>query len=869
MSGSDLLRQAKALFDELIDLDAAGRQHFLAARTNHSAELRQLVEELLASHDQLASATVRSAVEHLEPALAEQNELEAGTHVGSWRVEGLIGHGGMGHVYRVTRRDETVRQTAALKLIRRELVDDRMRERFRQERQIVADLDHPNIARLIDAGDYADSPFYVMEWVRGEPINDYCDRQRLTVKQRLTLFRQVLGAIDYAHRRLIIHRDLKPANILVDGDGVPKVVDFGIATPVNPTGMLAQSEQMALSPHNAAPEQFEPGTITTAADVYGLGSVLYELLCGCKPLHFSGRTLAEFARTVHEQVPLPPSRNFENRLVHDVKGARQLADQRNSNVRALLRALNRDLDCVCLHALSKRAENRYASAAEFGEDIDSYLQHRPLRARHAGWASRFGKLVARNRLATLLAMVAATATVSLIIGLWSYSVRLATERDLAESERQRAEQVTEFLVDTFRSADPTETLGETLTAREVLERGAIRLQSELEEQPELQTRLSNTIVDVLLTLGLFDQAQALYQNSDAASSGATYDLTREQLHARLLQAQAEYEEAREVIESAIARSESPLQRADSLTIYGETLGSLDQRDRALNAHKEALSLRRAALGDDDPLTLSSALEVAEAEAALGETETALAQVEAVIPALQSAGPGLLPELASTYKMAGYLERRLGNNQQALDHVQAALTLYRQIYGADHLVVATTLNSLANIQRRMQDYQAAIDNYEQALTIYRKYHGSDHPRVAMTEYNTGIVLHRYLERPEDARAHIESAIDTGVRHWGDEHTNVNLFRLSLGTLLNDLGEFGAAERTLLSAVNAFETINAPRGLNVAMARAELALTLARRDEVDRARELLNDALPVLIERFGEDDIDVQRARETLALLESAR
>ncbi|HET9480691.1 MAG TPA: serine/threonine-protein kinase, partial [Candidatus Polarisedimenticolia bacterium] len=418
----DRFRLLEEIFARAAGLRPAERAAYLDASCRGDAELRRRVQSLL---DQDRDSAVRIAAgigQAAALAAAEDGGLDEGTRIGAWRIEREIGRGGMGTVYLASRADEQFQRTIALKLVRGAVTPETLR-RFLDERRILASLDHPNIARLLDGGATPDGlPYFVMEHVEGLPIDRFCDERTLAVKDRLRLFLQVCDAVQYAHARLVVHRDLKPGNVLVSRDAAVKLLDFGIAKLLAPDPASGEPLQTGVSalrmtPEYASPEQVRGATVTTAADVYSLGVMLYELLSGRRPHEVTGMTPAAIERTLSEDEPIRPSAA--------APGPRDA------------KALTGDLDSIVMKALRKEPEQRYGSVEQLAEDIRRHLDGLPVRARRGTWRYRGLKFVRRNRwalagAALLLAVVLGSAGALIV-----QSRRIATERDRAiAAERQ-------------------------------------------------------------------------------------------------------------------------------------------------------------------------------------------------------------------------------------------------------------------------------------------------------------------------------------------------------------------------------------------------------------------------------------------------
>jgi serine/threonine protein kinase/tetratricopeptide (TPR) repeat protein len=434
---ADQWRRVKGLLEEVIALDAAERRPYLARACGDDPALKRELESLLASHEQAGTGFLNTPVADLSAA-APPVATRAGRRIGVYQIVEEIGHGGMGEVYRAVRADGQYTKEVAIKIVRGGFDSALVIEHFRNERQILASLDHPNIALLLDGGTTEDGvPYLVMELIEGARIDLYCDDHGLSISERLQLFRRVCAAVQYAHQRLVIHRDLKPSNILVTKDGVPKLLDFGIAKLLDPAASAETTIARPMTPDYASPEQIRGEPITTASDVYSLGVVLYQLLTGRSPYPGETRSPHELARAVCETEPGRPSTSFLKPLVPSGELAEPATPQQISGVREgspakLRRRLAGDLDNIVLMALRKEPQRRYASVEQFAEDIRRHLEALPVVATKGSWGYRVGKFVRRHRIA-----VAATAAV--LLALFGGIAATVREAEIARAERARAE----------------------------------------------------------------------------------------------------------------------------------------------------------------------------------------------------------------------------------------------------------------------------------------------------------------------------------------------------------------------------------------------------------------------------------------------
>ena len=608
-------KRVKSVFDEVLELPPDERAAFLKGSEGFEAcgedpEIRSEVESLLSFEEQRASLLDTPVAEVLAELLPGTSA--HGKKFGPYRVEREIGRGGMAVVYAAIRDDDQYRKQVAIKLIKRGMDTDAIIARFRRERQILADLEHPNIARLLDGGMSEDGlPYLVMEFIEGVPIDVFCERQRLSVDQRLELFRTICGAVRYAHQNLVVHRDLKPSNILVDATGDPKLLDFGIAKLLDErsssqTALKTVVGLRPMTPEYASPEQAQGLPASTASDVYALGVLLYRLLTGERPYRFENPTPREIERVICEQEPRRPSlavaEKFSNR---QAEASPRPEDSRHR--RRLRRRLVGDLDNIVLKALHKSPARRYGSVEQFSEDLRRHLVGQPVTAHQDTLAYRAGKFLARHRWGVA---AAALILVSLVVGIvaTTHQARQArAQKAEAEAERASAEWAVTFLVDLFDSSRPGEARGETLTARRLLDRGADRLKGG-SESPAQQARLRDGIGFAYFHLGVLDSAalhleEALDLRSQIYGEDALETAVSLDHVGQLRQAQGELEEADELLSRALQLRQELLGEehelvAESAHNLALLLNARQRFDRAEELMRHALDLQQRLLGPE-------------------------------------------------------------------------------------------------------------------------------------------------------------------------------------------------------------------------------------------------------------------------------
>ncbi|MEO6687647.1 MAG: serine/threonine-protein kinase, partial [Dokdonella sp.] len=477
---------ARALFEAALELPPAERAGLLDAASASDpridAHVRDEVRAMLAADE--ATAGHETELSGAAPDLLAQLDAQSsadergafvGVRVGPWQLVRELGHGGMGAVYLGERIDGDFEQRAAIKLVRTGWDAGELQRRFRSERRILASLDHPNIARLIDGGETIDGkPYLAMEFVDGKPLCAYCDAQRLPLTERLRLFVSICAAVAHAHRSLIVHRDLKPSNILVNTDGDVKLLDFGIARLLAPGTHATGSALRMFTPEYAAPEQVRGDAVTTSVDVYALGLMLYELLTGRRPYGQTASTPAAYERAILTDEPARPSQLAQARDAQSIA----LAQARVLEPGQLCANLRGDLDAIVLKALRKEPEQRYASVEALADDVQRYLQHQPVSARRGNWRYRAGRFLQRHWLAAALAALALAGILSgLALALWQAD-KARHQEVLAQNEANKARAVAQFMTSVFKAANPGSNDGSNPRASELLEQAVARLDTQ-------------------------------------------------------------------------------------------------------------------------------------------------------------------------------------------------------------------------------------------------------------------------------------------------------------------------------------------------------------------------------------------------------
>ncbi|HEY6986725.1 MAG TPA: serine/threonine-protein kinase [Rhodanobacteraceae bacterium] len=789
-------RRAFDVFERSLGCAANERAGFLDRECADDAELRREVERLLAA-DEAADAFLE------RPFGAAANR--SGEQFGPWRIVREIGHGGMGTVYLAERSDALYDKKVALKLLRFDAGD--LRARFANERRILATLEHPNIARLLDAGiDAGGVPYVAMEYVEGESITKWCDVHELDVAKRIALFLKVLDAVQSAHGKLVVHRDLKPANILVDASGEPKLLDFGIAKLLDAELRgLTQTGFAPLTPEYASPEQVRGEPIGTASDIYALGVLAYELCAGERPYRIASTAPREIERVVCETDPVQPS------------------TVARTNARA---KLDHDLDHVILRAMAKSPADRYASCAQFADDLRRFLAGQPVLARHAGWRYRAGKFVRRHR----ASVAAATLIAAMLVASTFVALRQAY---IARAERDKAERISTFLQDMLAAADPNER-GRNVTVAEVLDTAAGTLEQTLHDEPDVVASLRLTLSDTYLGLGLLDSALAQARAAvalvdgqghvDADTRGRAYEALAEALHAR-----SDDVEARRWAERTAALTDP-----SAIAWVGQAENMLGIIDRHEGHFDEAARHYRRAL------------DVYRGNRAVPESHVA----------------NVLNDLA-------ILKIDQGHPADAIPLQEEALAITRRIHPGSHPQTATMLSSLGDSRAMVKDFTGAETAFQDALSMRSALLGEQHPDTILTLTSYANMLAMDLHRYADAEPFARRAWDAARAKLPDPHQQTAYAGLVLAECLVQQGRAAEAVPILRKAL-AMRRQMLPAGSPlIASSEGALGAALVRSGNVAEGEPLLRGAVARLTESVGPDHPITKATAARLAAFEASR
>jgi eukaryotic-like serine/threonine-protein kinase len=911
-------RQAEPILQDALELAPEARERFLDRTCAGDAELRAAIETLLAADSAAGEFLGRPAVSYLsgiadglrqpEPAPTFPPE----ERIGAFRVIRELARGGMGVVYLAERADGQFEQQVALKLIRRGLDSEEITSRFLAERQILARLDHPHIARLVDGGIAGDGqPWFAMEYVEGEPLTTYCDQRRLAVPERLRLFEDVCEAVRYAHQQLVVHRDLKPSNILVTAKGRVKLLDFGIAKVLEEGqaggwadgkgAPATRTELRVLTPEYAAPEQVKGEPVSTATDVYALGAVLYELLTGRRVHRFERHTASEVERVVCEMEPEPPSTavSQDNPAMSAVRG---------SDPGRLRRLLKGDFDTIILKALQKEPVRRYPSAEALLEDLRRLQSGLPVRARPDSRWYRSRKFVRRHWIgvgggAVLLA--------SLLVGLGGtiWQARVATR------QAARATAVKEFLAGLFREAGPAESRGRDVTARELLERGLRRIDSALAGQPALQGELLGELGVIYRDLGFYGRADSVLERSvtlaraahgpEAAEVAARLTdwalalklrgklapaesllrvalaMRRRELGAShpdvgitmgalsaVLKDRGEYAQAESLSREVLAidlkhAGPTSLAVATDLNNLGTDLGEAGKYLAADSAYRAALTIRRRLLDPGHPSVILSMENLAANLRDLGRLTEAEGIQREVLARYRVLFPGGHPYIADGLNSLARTIDDMGRYAEAESLHQEAVAIRRRLLGPDHNQTIVSTNNLATVRYRLRDLAGAERAFREVMGRWRTLLGSDHSHTLYAINNLGVVLCE-LGRHDEAERYIREALTRRRARTGDDHIDLRGPLRALGVLLHRTGRLPAAEDTLRRVAALTRKHLAPDHEHHAEVLSALGAVLTARRRPAEAEPLLRQALAIRQRKLDAGDYRLAETRRDLGI-----
>lgn len=816
-------QRLEEIFSLAIDLPVTEQEEFIRNRCGKDLELYERLTAMLA-----ADASPHPILDENAATLVHDDfdagESWIGKRFGVYEITAQLGFGGMGVVLLGERADGAFSQKVAVKIIKRELGSPEILRRFANERRILARLNHPNIARLMGGGVTPDGIHYLtMEFIEGVPVDQYCDTHRLTIHERVKLFLKVCEAVAYAQRSLVIHRDLKPSNILVTGDGVVKLLDFGIAKALDPD--LADSDQLKLTrtgmqlmtPSYASPEQIRCETITTASDVYSLGVVFYELLAGYPPYKIGSLNMAEIDKLLSTTQPLRPSAAATSLPVspnmnrdETIRVPADIARLRRTEPRQLRRKLSGDLDNICLKMLRVDVDRRYQSADQLVDELNRHIEGRPVHARPDTIHYRISKLISRNKTTSA---ITAMMLCAIMVTVSYYTAQLAKQRDRARVEAGKATEIASFLTSIFNVADPSTSHGRSISARELLDSGATRLEHELSDQPATQTEMMHLLGSIYYNLALYDQSREVTlkslrirrehfgeNNPDVAMSLFQLGMIEYSLGS-LDSAESLYRQSLKIRRSYSGDMDSTV--AEIKNDLGQVLRHLGRMDEAENYVRDALQTRRTLFGNYHK-------DVAHSLTHLGRLYWTRQDLDRAEPLLREAvqiysdllGRYHLETGASMSALASLLVDK-GELHSAESLYLESLDIFSTLVGRGHVYTAGVIGSLGELALRDNRPGAADTLFRHTWEVYSTALPENHSNRATALAGIGRTFMARAE-PDSAVPYLERALAVRRAFYGDNHWQTGITMIYLGECLATLGDTARAESLLVSGHSLLES-----------------------------------------------------------------
>ncbi len=856
--------RVKEILHQAMQLALQERSEFLDEACASDPALRQEVESLLEAGDRLHPGFLKSPpMAGKWDSVANGIDNVAGVAAGQifaqrFQLVRKLGVGGMGQVW-LAEQMSPVKRQVALKLIKAGMYDESIVQRFQSERQSLAIMDHPAIAKVFDAGTTPQGqPYFVMEYVPGLPITEYCDRKKLKISDRLELFIHACEAVQHAHQKAVIHRDLKPANILVvevDGKPAPRIIDFGLAKAIAP---LASDEspftQVGLfmgTPGYMSPEQADPSVrdIDTRTDVYSLGVVLYVLLAGLQPFDSNERQeipLDELLRMLRVEEPPTPSTKVGGNRVNSAGKA----EARSTEPRQLVKILRGDLDWITMRAIEKDRTRRYGTASDLAADIRHYLNHEPVVARPANMTYQFRKYVRRHR-------VAAAAVTGLVVVLFSFSIlqalqlrRITRERDRANRERDRANRITDFMTGMFKVSDPSQSRGNTVTAREILDKASSDLNSGLAKDPEVQSQMMQDMARTYENLGLYPRAHELAQHALTSRLSLLGPDDPKTLEARsqlgdIVDLEGHYADAERILRQALDGERRVLGTQNPLTVetmdhLAVVVGQQGRYDEQEKLDREAIKTGAQALGPESEQVMRATLDLGVAlwnQARYAEAEHTFRQLVDVERRVLGA------DAVQTMKAMG----NLGLSIKSQGRLAEAEPIYREVLansqrvmGPEHPETAFNLDRLANLLSEEGHPVEAEKLTREELAIRLRTLGPEHTRTLIAKINLSDELFKEGHFREAEKLQRE-ALGIQVRIRGPENVDSLIFKTYLAKSLNAERRYAEAEKLARETYGIQSRLYGPQHTDTIDTLRELGKAMAHTQRYGEANKLFQDVI----------------------------
>jgi len=815
MTDNTKLHRALEICDEALKREGVERENFLQDKCENDPTLRGSVDSILTS--------INKSKDFIESPIQESTPDE-GDYIGSYRLLKKIGEGGMGTVFLAERKEQDFTQKVAIKMVRAHILAKELIDRFNSERKILASLNHPYIAQLIDAGTSEKGiPYFVMEYVDGIPINDYCDQKNMTITHRLKLVQKVAMAVQSAHQNLIVHRDLKPANILITKDGIPKLLDFGIAKLIdqpekpNNSGNTTIYGNQALTPDYASPEQIVEGKVTTVSDVYTLGVLTYQLLTGNCPYHIDSTSRKALLDSV-ERLTVPHA-SWQITANKSKKDLNDISNKRSTTSNRLAKTLAGDIDTILLKALHKDPLRRYSSVAAFSEDLERFITGAPITAREDSLSYRLSKYISRHWIGIGASCII---IISLLAGIvsTSYQARLVEkQRDIAIREAKTAESTVKFIKSVLFSADPWQDENKDISITDVLNKAEQEISTQFDDNPFVKAYIYAVLAEIHVTRGDYEKSIVLakqaidklekipVQQNDESLASKIANIYR--IYGLATYSQGEYVKASDICEKTISLYRqlsnpdwSGLARA--LDQMGMIQAEIDEKI-AESYYLQALQVGQEHILEDTNLQITMRNNLATLYLQQGRyLESNKIFTKAIQLAEQSGKPDATTAILYSNN-AGAL-KNLGKLDQALESFRAAVELQRETIGLAHPEAIITATSLGNAYQQNGELDKAEAILQKALAAGLTVLGKEHPIISYVQNVLGSTLCN-MGKGEEGFTLAKQSLVTRKKIMPEGHWAIASGEGVLGSCYTAKFQYVEAEKLLLRA---FEQLKKQRG-----------------------------------------------------------
>lgn len=869
-------KKVKELLNEVLQIQPPERQFFLS-KSGFNQTIINEVKSMLAVEAEAEKLMNLSAIEFTKDFFVEEDSNSLiGQQIGVYRIIRELGYGGMGAVYLAERIDEKFEQKVALKLLKREMNTSAIRRRFQQERKILASLEHPNIARLLDAGTTDDKiPYLIMEYIEGLSIVDYCNKNHLDLNHRLDLFRKVCGVINFAHRNLIVHRDLKPSNILIDSQGNPKLLDFGISKILSAEFEQANSATItkmgAMTPSYASPEQIQNKSVTTATDIYSLGVILYELLSGHRPFEDKETDFKEIYKAVIEiDPPLPSSlinkiskeseefakteteSIIENSRKSESKNEKSGSDTEANKIRQTIhgksgftsQSLRGDLDNIVLKALRKEPERRYLSAENFAEDIHRHQLGLPVTASPNTFSYQVGKFVKRNKVAvTLSCLMLAAMVLGITATIWQARIAQA-ERDRAQLEAEKAKKINAYTQNILNFSNPLWGSPNPQRNREAkisdaLEEALKNIDTDLADQPEIQAEILSTIGTTYIGHGQYDKSiqlleRAIEKFDQTLGSNNTKSMKTSVTLAEAVYLKGRINDAEKLLVEAVDYFRPLIAKDKSQTkVFALASNNLATIYMGVTKYKEAEELWKESISVTKEFT---------------------GKERQIVPAV-------LGSLGFLYASNGRFSEAIDLYKQALDELILAGDADKYDAGTLYMKMGVTFFD-------MEDYEQANNHYQKSYDILLKTVGEEN-------LYSGIVLYRIAhnfykqERLGEAEKLVNENLERQIHHFPNGHILVGWLERLKGEIYTKTDRIKKGEVFLRKSLAYFLKTHKEPSRNISQVKLALGENLSKQNRFDEAQDLIKSALENSIKSLGENHYFTKQCQKALDNLKTIK